>query len=175
MHTQEIKDHVAGFRIIGIIHRYFPEIILQARIADRQGSQSVPQIIQHEQTFCTGTRRLIFQSNKRATQLDRIRKEFFIELFREVKQVGSSQHRLTVLIELDIRTAKETITTQYLFIFRTPDDQLTIGILHRIELVDIYRKAGSPAIITKCDFTQTPDFLHYIRRVMGGYNIYFIV
>ena len=163
MHPQEIKDHVAGFRIIGIIHRYFPEIILQARIDDRQSSQPVPQIIQHE------------QSNKRAAQLDRIRKEFFIELFREVKQVVSSQHRLTVLIELDIRTAKETITSQYLFIFRTPDDQLTIGILHRIELVDIYREAGSPAIITKCDFTQTPDFLHYIRRVMGGYNIYFIV
>ena len=87
----------------------------------------------------------------------------------------SGQHRLPVLIELDIRTAQETVTAQDLLIFRTPDNQLPISVLHRIELVDIYREPRSPTIVTKCDFPQTPDLLHHMGSVVGCNNIYFIV
>lgn len=32
VHVQEIQDHVAGFGVVGVVHRHLPEIILQAGV-----------------------------------------------------------------------------------------------------------------------------------------------
>lgn len=39
VHVQKIQDHVAGFGIIGVIHRYLPEVILQAGVHHGKSSR----------------------------------------------------------------------------------------------------------------------------------------
>ena len=51
VHVQEIQDHVAGFGVVGVVHRHLPEIILQAGVHHRKRSEAVPEIIQHEQSL----------------------------------------------------------------------------------------------------------------------------
>ena len=61
VHVQKIQDHVAGFGIIGVIHRYLPEVILQAGVHHGKSSQAIPKIVQYEQSFCAATTgRLVF-------------------------------------------------------------------------------------------------------------------
>ena len=61
VHVQKIQDHVAGFGIIGVIHRYLPEVILQAGAHHGKSPQAIPKIVQYEQSFRAATTgRLVF-------------------------------------------------------------------------------------------------------------------
>lgn len=74
VHVQKIQDHVAGFGIVGVIHRYLPEVILQAGVHHGKSPQAIPKIVQYEQSFRAATTgRLVFQRYERTTQLDRVR------------------------------------------------------------------------------------------------------
>ena len=74
VHVQKIQDHVAGFGIIGVIHRYLPEVILQTGVHHGKSPQAIPKIVQYEQSFRAATTgRLVFQRYERTAQLDRVR------------------------------------------------------------------------------------------------------
>ena len=74
VHVQKIQDHVAGFGIVGVIHRYLPEVILQAGVHHGKSPQAIPKIVQYEQSFRAATTgRLVFQRYERTSQLDRVR------------------------------------------------------------------------------------------------------
>ena len=89
VHVQEIQDHVAGFGVVGVVHRHFSEIILQAGVNHGKSSQSVPKVIQHKQPLgAAAAGRLVFQCNERTAKFDRVWQIFFVELIGEIKQMG---------------------------------------------------------------------------------------
>ena len=67
-----------------------------------------------------------------------------------------------MLVEAYIRTENIAVTAQYLFLFRIPDYQLLIRIIHNIVLINIHGHSCSATGSTKCNLTQTSDFLHRI-------------
>ena len=92
-----------------------------------------------------------------------------------MKQVRRSQNRFSLRIVLHIRPEEKAIASQYLLVFRTPDNQLAVAALHGVELVDIGSFSRTSAVMTKSDFALTPDFAHDVRRVMCRHDINFVV
>ena len=86
-----------------------------------------------------------------------------------------SQYGPSLRIVLYIRPDEKTIASQYLLVFRTPDNQLTVTALHGVKLVDVDSSSGTSAVMTKSDLSLTPDFAHDVRRVMRRHNIDFVV
>ena len=58
---QEIENHVAAATDVRRIHRHLAEEILHFRIENRQGAQTIPQIIKGKDALGVGAHILIFQ------------------------------------------------------------------------------------------------------------------
>ena len=82
-----------------------------------------------------------------------------------------SEDWFTLRIKTHIRSTQEAIATQDLLLLWTPNNQLPIGILHRVKLVNIGLLARTSAIIAESDLPQASNLLHHMRRVMSGYDV----
>ena len=89
--------------------------------------------------------------------------------------MSRSQNGSAMFVILNIRTKEITVTAQYFFCLRIPNNQLFIRIFHDIVFIDIQRFSRSPACRTKSNLTQTSDFLHYIRRILSCNDINLIM
>ena len=85
--------------------------------------------------------------------------------------MASGQQRLAVSAHLPVLAQQVAVSTQYLLGFRVPYDELAVGLLHGVELVDIHALARSASCRTECYLAQTPDLTHHIGRIVGGDDI----
>ena len=168
---EEIENQVTRAFMVGVIHGHFTEIVAQFRIDDGECSQAIPQVIQDENSLCLGAGGLIVQADERASQFHRVGQDLLDKPFREIKEMSRGQDRLALRIETHIRSAQEAIASQDLLLFRAPYNQLPIGVLHRVELINIDLFARTPAIIAESDLSQASNLLHHMWGVVGGYDI----
>ena len=133
-----MKNHITATTMVARIHGHLAKEILHIRHNHGQRSQPIPQIIQSEQSFASGTGRLIFKRNKRTPQLNCLRQVFFNKSIRKMKHVGSSQNWRAFFIKTHVRTKQIPVTAQNFFRFRIPYDQLLVGVFHRVVFINIH-------------------------------------
>ena len=79
MLEQEVLDQVAGLTVVFRIHGHLSEEVFHCRIGDSECSESVPEVVQCEESLGTGLAALVFRSNEASSELDRKRKVFLYE------------------------------------------------------------------------------------------------
>ena len=144
------------------------------RIVDREGTQTVPQVVEGKEALGSGTRRLVFERNERASQLDGARQVFVQELVGEVEEVRGGDAGPALLIGTDVLAQDEAVAAYDLFGIGVPYDKLLAGRVHRIELVDVEGEPGAAAGKTEGDFAQSSYFAHGIGCVVTIDNVYFV-
>ena len=92
-----------------------------------------------------------------------------------MEHMTSSQDRLSLFVVIPIGTKQITVTTYNLFCFWIPDNQLLIAIFTYIELIDIHILASTSTSLAESNLAKSSNLLHYIRSIMGCYDIYLIM
>ena len=78
------------------------------------------------------------------------------------------------ILDFNIPSEDETVTSDYLTVFGRPYYQLAAWRLHRVIHVDVTAFAGASACGAESNLAQPPDFTHCGRGVVGIDYIYFI-
>ena len=123
----------------------------------------------------TVTGALVLQRDERTGQLDGGGEIFAKELVGEVEHVGRGQQGLPLVVEADIRAQDVSVAAQDFFGLGIPDDELLIGMLHDVELVDVHRLARTSAGGAEGNLAQAADLLHRVGGVMGRNDVNLVV
>ena len=68
--VQERQQQVAAVDGIGGIHRHLAKEVFYLGVDNGEGAQAVPQVVEDEDALGSHTARLVFGSDKRASQFD---------------------------------------------------------------------------------------------------------
>ena len=91
-----------------------------------------------------------------------------------MEHVCCREERLPVLVQLDVTSQDISVSSEDLFSFRIPYDELLIWVLHCVELIDVHLQSASASGITECYLAKTCDLSHDIWRIMMIDHIYLV-
>ena len=89
--------------------------------------------------------------------------------------MGTGQDGLTFLVKHRIGAEEEAIAADDGLFVRVPDDQLFIGLLHLVVLIEVNLVARRAAGFPESDFAQPADLRDDIRRILPGNDVEFVV
>ena len=165
--AEEVEYHIARQAVVRGIHGHLTEEVLGIGEYYSEGSKAIEEVVESKKSLGVAARGLILDGHKRAAQLESARQIVLYELLGEVKHVGGSQNGLPLGIELYIGTMDIAVATDNLLGIGVPHDELLVGALHGIKLVDIGTKACAATSGTEGYLAQAPYLEHYVGGVVG--------
>ena len=98
------------------------------------------------------------------------------EAFAEAKHVTGGQVGLTCFwVDGPVLAQHITIASKDFLVLRVPDNQLFVGMLTSVELVQVHSLTGSSACITKSDLTQATYLAQDVGRILPSDDVHFVV
>ena len=168
---EEVQYHVARLSVEGGIHGHLPKEVFQAGDDDGERTQSVPKVVEGVEALSQIARTLVFEGDERAPEFDGLRKKVFDEVVGKLKHVARGQTWLPIVLEADVARGEETIASQDFFGIGIPDDELIVGVLAGVELIEVERKSCASPGSAEGDFAQAPDFAHHVGGVVMGDDV----
>ena len=92
-----------------------------------------------------------------------------------MEHVAGGKNGLTFLVKLDVGTQNVAITANDFFRFGIPHDELLVGILHRVENVEVTIQPRTTTCCTEGYLTETTNFTHHIGGILPCDNIDLVV
>ena len=92
-----------------------------------------------------------------------------------MEHVRGSQDGLPLGIDLHVRTQDVAVPSQNLLSLGVPYDELLVGILHGVILIQVQRHARTASCLTEGNLAQTANFTHHLGRILPGDDIYLVV
>lgn len=165
--VEEVEDHVARKAVVGGVHGHLAEEVLGIVEHDGEGGEAVEEVVEGEEALGIGTRGLVLDSNEGAAQLEGAGQVVVDEALGEVEHVGGGEDGLSLGIELHVGTVDVAVAADDLLGIGVPDDELLVGYLHRIVLVDVDTQPCAATSGAEGGLAQTPYLLHYVGSVVG--------
>ena len=169
--VEEVEDHVARHAVIRGVHGHLTKEVLGIGEHHGEGGKAIEEVVEGKETLGAGTRRLVLDSDERATQLEGIGEVVVDELLGEMEHVRGGEDGLTLVVELHIGTVDVAVAANDLFGLGVPHDKLLVGDVHGVELIDIDTHACATASGAECLFAQAAYLLHHVGCVVGIDNI----
>ena len=160
--AEEIEDHIARQAVVRGIHGHLAEEILGIGEHHGEGGKAIEEVVESKEALGASTRRLVLDSNERTTQLEGAGQVVVDELLGEMEHVRGGKDGLALVIELHIGTVDVAVATNDLFGFGIPHDELLVGDLHGVELVDINAHACAAATGAEGLLAQATNLLHHV-------------
>ena len=160
--VEEVENHIACHAVVGGVHGHLTKEELCIGEHHGEGGKAIEEVVESKKALGAGTRRLVLDSYERATQLERAREVVVDELLGEMKHVRGGEDRLALVVELYIGAVDIAVATDNLFGIGVPHDELLVGDLHGVELIDIDAHARATASGAKGFLAQAPYLLHHI-------------
>ena len=175
MFFEEIEYHVSGLRIERGIHRHLAKEIFQPGNDHRECAQAVPKIVEGKEALAQTAGALVFEGDEGAAQLDGVAHIVADEGVGKLEHVSRGQSRLSVVVELYFIARQKAVSAQNLFIVRAPHDELIIGVLTRVELVEVECQTGASASGSEGNLPEAAYLTHHIRRLLIGHDVNLVV
>lgn len=174
--AQEVEYHVAAALAEGGIHGHFAEEVFCVGHHDGQRAEAVPKVIEGEEAFGGfASRVLVLQGYERAPQFNGLPHVVLHEVFGEVEHVARGEDGLAVFVGLHFVAREEAVAAEDFFRFGIPHDKLSVGMLARIEPIQVEFLSGAAAGGAESDFAQAPYFAQYVWRVLPRDDVDFVV
>ena len=116
---------------------------------------------------------LIVHGHEAASQLDGDGHVFLQELRAEIEQVAGGHLRHAVLY-LQVLAVQETVAADYLVTVRIPHYDLSAGIVHGVEFIDVTAQPRASPGVAEGYLAQTAYLAHHVRRIVRVNYIDFI-
>ena len=171
IHFEEIEYHVSGHTVITGIHGELAKEITHIGHYHGKCAQTIPQVVQSEESLCSHSAALILQCNKASAQFYGIRQVFPDKLFGKTEHVACGQNRLAILIQFHLASKKITIASQYFLSLGIPYEELFVRILHGIKLIQIHGQSSSASGSAESNLTKTSQLADNIWRILPRNNI----
>ena len=84
---QEIENHVAALSRVAGVHGELAVVIFAIGQGHCQGTKSVPEVVEGEETLGSGTRRLVIDHNERTSQFEHVGQILLDEFVGEMEHV----------------------------------------------------------------------------------------
>ena len=172
--VHEIKDHVAALGGVFGIHRDFSEKVAHLGMDHRERSQTVPEIVEGEDGFGSGARRLVFGAHERAPEFYGIWEIVAYERVGKAEQVGCGQTRASVGVKAYVGADYVAVAADDHLVFRVPDYKLAAGRVHQVEGVYVAVLPCASTGSAEGDFAQTAHLAHEVgarTSVEGVYDV----
>lgn len=174
--AQEIEYHIAAALAERGIHGHFAEEVFGVGHYDGQCAEPVPEVVEGEKAFCGfASSVLVFQCYERAPQFNGLLHVVLHEVVGEPEHVTRGEDGLAVLVGFHFVAREEAVATEDFFRFGIPHDKLTVGMLARIEPVEIQFLTGAAAGGAEGDFAQAAYFAQYVGRVLPCDDVNLVV
>ena len=152
--VQEIDERVAGYGLVGAVHRHLPEEVFRFGIQHDECSEPVPEVVQRIDALRVGAR-LIGRLDERTPQFDGVGQVAAPEKIAEMEVVFRREMRLPAR-----RADDEAVSAHDLLRRWVPDDQLVVSSLGPVLPVDVRLLSRASAGCAEGDFAQPPHLAH---------------
>ena len=118
---------------------------------------------------------LILECDEASAEFDCLGEVVVDEFVGKIEEVGCGELRLSHVSKTDFVSTEESVATEYLFCFGVPDDELTIGVVGRVELIEVAGFAGAASRHSKGYLSKSSYLAHNVGCCLIGDDIDLVV